>query len=91
MSNSTVSPGNLELSFMYVQWSQSLALFPMIEAGQLIALQALLAFGQHLRHRVALKRLAQDHRNALANLRQCYGRRPFFPPLRLPHQEPCGQ
>jgi hypothetical protein len=69
LASSTVSPGNLELSFMYVQWSQSLTLFPMIEAGQLIALQALLAFGQHLRHRVALKRLAQDHRNALANLR----------------------
>lgn len=67
--SSTVSPGNLELSFMYVQWSQSLTLFPMIEAGKLIAPQALLAFGQHLRHRAALKRLAQDHRDALANLR----------------------
>jgi hypothetical protein len=54
---------------MYVQWSQSLPLFPMIEAGKLSAPQALLAFGQHLRHRAALKRLAQDHRNTLANLR----------------------
>jgi hypothetical protein len=54
---------------MYVQWSQSVTLFPMIEAGKLIAPQALLAFSQHLRHRVALKRLAQDHRDALANLR----------------------
>ena len=69
ITSSTVSPGNLELSFMYVQWSQSLTLFPMIEAGKLIALQALLAFGQHLRHRAALKRLAHDHRNALADLR----------------------
>ena len=68
-SSSTVSPGNLERSFVYVQWSQSLTLFPMIEAGKLIAPQALLAFGQHLRHRAALKRLAQDHRDALANLR----------------------
>ena len=68
-SSSTVSPGNLEQSFMYVQWSQSLTLFPMIEAGKLIAPQARLAFGQHLRHRAALKRLAQDHRDALANLR----------------------
>jgi len=68
-NSSTVSPGNLELSCMYVQWSQSLTLFPMIEAGQLIAPQALLAFGQHLRHRAALKRLAQDHRDTLANLR----------------------
>lgn len=67
--SSTVSPGNLELSFMYVQWSQSVTLFPMIEAGKFIAPQALLAFGHHLRHRAALKRLAQDHRDALANLR----------------------
>ena len=67
--SSTVSPGNLELSFMYVQWSQSVTLFPMIETGKLIALQALLAFGHHLRHRAALKRLAHDHRNALAHLR----------------------
>jgi len=69
LSTSTVSPRNLELSFMYVQWSQSLTLLPMIEAGEFIALQALLAFGHHLRHRVALKRLAQEHCNALANLR----------------------
>ena len=69
ISSSTVSPGNLELSFMYVQWSQSVTLFPMIEAGKFIAPQALLAFGHHLRHRAALKRLAQDHRDALANLR----------------------
>ena len=69
LTNSTVSPGNLELSFMYVQWSQSVTLFPMIEAGKFIAPQALLAFGHHLRHRAALKRLAQDHRDALANLR----------------------
>jgi hypothetical protein len=45
-------------------------LFPVIEARQLIALQALLALLQHLRRRVALKRLAQDQRNALANLRE---------------------
>ena len=69
MTTSTVSPRNLELSFMYVPWSQSLTLLPMIEAGEFIALQALLAFGHHLRHRVALKRLAQEHCNALANLR----------------------
>ena len=54
---------------MYVQWSQSLTLFPMIEAGKLIAPQALLAFGHHLRHRAALQRLAHDHRDALAHLR----------------------
>jgi hypothetical protein len=41
----------------------------MIEAGKFIAPLAFLAFSQHLRHRVALKRLAQDYRNALANLR----------------------
>jgi hypothetical protein len=54
---------------MYIQWSQLVTLFPMIEAGKLIAPQALLAFSHHLRHRAALKRLAQDHRDALANLR----------------------
>lgn len=65
----TVSPGHIELSCMYGHWSQSLTLFPMIAADKLIAPQALLAFGQPLRHRAALKRLAPDHRDALANLR----------------------
>jgi hypothetical protein len=36
------------LSFMYVQWGQSVTLFPVIEASQLIASQALLAFIQHM-------------------------------------------
>jgi hypothetical protein len=44
-------------------------LFPVIEASKLIALQALLALLQPMRHRAALKRLAQDHGDALANLR----------------------
>jgi hypothetical protein len=44
-------------------------LFPVIEASKLIALQALLALLQHMRHRPALKRLAHDHGDALANLR----------------------
>ncbi len=69
LSSSTVFPKILELSFLYVQWSQSLTLFPMIEAGKLISLQALLAFSQHARPRAALKRLVQDHRDTLANLR----------------------
>jgi hypothetical protein len=43
-------------------------LFPVIEASKLIALQALLALLQHMRHRPALKRLAQDHGDILANL-----------------------
>jgi len=44
-------------------------MFPVIEAGKLIASQALLAFLQHMRPRPALKRFAEDHRDALANLR----------------------
>ena len=68
-TSSTVFPGISELSFISVQWGQSVTLFPVIEARQLIALQALLARLEHMRHRAALKRLAQDHRNALANLR----------------------
>ena len=44
-------------------------LFPMIKARKLIALQALLALLQHMRHRPTLKRLVQDHGHALTNLR----------------------
>jgi hypothetical protein len=44
-------------------------LFPVIEARKFIALQALLALLQHMRPRPALKRLAHDHGDALANLR----------------------
>jgi hypothetical protein len=58
-----------------------------IEARQLIALQALLALLQHMRRRVALKRLAQDQRNALANLREGNRRGPFFSPDRFPAPE----
>jgi hypothetical protein len=42
-SSSTVS----EQSFLYVQWCQSVMLFPMIQAGQLIALQTPGLFMQH--------------------------------------------
>ena len=44
-------------------------LFPRIETSKLIALQALLALLQHMRHRPTLKRLVQDQGNALTNLR----------------------
>ena len=67
-TSSTVSPTGLELSFIQIQWSQEVTLFPMIETSQLIALQALLALLQPLRHRPTLKRLVQDHGNALTNL-----------------------
>ena len=66
-------------------------LFPMIEARQFIALQALLALRQHRRSRPTLKRLAQDGRDALANLRQGESRRPFFSPMRFPFQKPRRQ
>ena len=59
-------------------------LFPMIEARKLVALQALLALLQHMRHRSTLKRLVQDQRNALANLRDGDRRGPFFFPVRFP-------
>ena len=50
----------------------------MIEASQLIALQALLTLLQPLRHRPTLKHLVQDQGNALANLREGDRRGPFF-------------
>ena len=43
-------------------------LFPVIEASELIALQSHLALLEPMRHRAALKRLVQDHGDALANL-----------------------
>jgi hypothetical protein len=54
-------------------------LFLVIEAGQLIALQSLLSLLEPTRRRAALKRLVQNHGNALANLRSGDRRRPFFP------------
>src|SRR5712692_1726026 len=59
----------------------------MIEARQLIALQALLALRQHMRYRPTLKRLPQDGGNALANLWQGQCRRPFFSPDAFPAPE----
>src|SRR5262249_51317257 len=79
-NNSTVSPRVLELSFMYVQWSQSVTLFPVREASQRIASQALLTFIQQMGQRAALKRLVQDCRNALTDLRERDCRCPFFSP-----------
>ena len=65
LSNSTV----LEQPFLYVQWSQTITLFPVIQTCKFIALQPLFPFMQHTRYRPALTRLVQDHGNALANLR----------------------
>src|SRR5712691_11469110 len=67
-----------------VQRSQLVALFPVVEASQLIALQALLALLEHMRHRAALKRLVPDHRDALAHLREGHRWGPFFSPDRFP-------
>ena len=64
LTTSTVSPGRLELSFMYVQWGESVPLFPGVEARQLIALQALLRLLQPRRHRPTLQRLVQDEEKA---------------------------
>src|SRR3989442_11133200 len=84
ISNSTVSPRGLELSFIQVQWRQEVMLFPRIETSQLIALQALLALLQPLRPRPTLKRLVQDQGNTLTHLREGERRGPFFSPDRFP-------
>jgi hypothetical protein len=55
----------------------------MIETRQLIALQALLARVQPMRSRVARIDLAQDHRDALANLGERHRWGPFFSPARF--------
>src|SRR5712692_1519553 len=70
-----------------MQWSQSVMLFPMIEARPCIALQALLALRQPRRSRPTRKRLAQDGRDALAHLRQGASRGPFFFPEAFPAPE----
>ena len=69
LTSSTVFPGNSEQSFVYIQRGQSVTLFPMIEASKLIPLQSLLSLLEHMRRGAALKRLVQNHRDALANLR----------------------
>jgi hypothetical protein len=64
-ANSTV----LEQPFLYVQWSQTITLFPVIQTCKFIAPQSLFPLMQHMRYSPALTRLVQDHGNALANLR----------------------
>src|SRR6266852_6105137 len=59
-------------------------LFPRIETSQLMALQALLALLQPMRHRPTLKRLVQEQGNALTNLREVESRGPCFSPDRFP-------
>jgi hypothetical protein len=76
LSTSTVS----EPPFVYVQWSQEVMLFPVIEACKLVALQTPFPFMQHTWYRPALARMVQDQGNAVADLGQCHRRRPFFFP-----------
>src|SRR6266446_330814 len=54
----------------------------MIEASKLITLQSLLSLLEHMRRGAALKRLVQNHRDALAHLREGHRRGPFFSPVR---------
>ncbi len=74
--SSTVS----EPPFVYVQWSQEVMLFPVIEACKLVALQTPFPFMQHTWYRPALARMVQDQGNAVADLGQCHRRRPVFFP-----------
>src|SRR5713101_8894078 len=76
LSTSTVS----ELPFVYVQWSQAVMLFPVIEACKFIALQTPFTFMQQARRGPALTRIVKDQRDAFANLGQRHRRRPFFSP-----------
>src|SRR5712692_11341623 len=59
-------------------------LFPVIVSSTLMTWQALLALLHHRRHRPALQRLAHDHREALAHLREGDRRGPFFSPAGFP-------
>jgi hypothetical protein len=77
-TNSTVFPGNSKLPFIEVQRGQSVTLFPVVEASQLIALQSLLTLFEHVQLRAALKCLVQDHGDALASLREGDCRGAFF-------------
>ncbi len=76
LPSSTVS----ELPFVYVQWSQAVMLFPVIEACKFIALQTPFTFMQQARRGPALTRIVKDQRDAFANLGQRHRRRPFFSP-----------
>src|SRR5882724_926498 len=60
LSSSTVS----ELPFVYVQWSQAVMLFPVIEACKCIALQTPCTFMQQARRGPALTRIVKDQRDA---------------------------
>jgi len=74
----------LELPFVYIQWSQEVTLFPVIEACKLVTLQTPFAFMQHTSHRPALTRLVKDQRDAFADLGQRHRRSPFFSPDAFP-------
>ena len=78
--SSTVS----ESPFVYVQWSQAVMLFPVIEACKLVALQTPFPLMQHTWHRPALAHMVKEQRDAFADLRHRYSRGPFFSPDAFP-------
>src|SRR5262249_57452941 len=77
----------LEQSLLYIQRCQEVALFPMIQASKLIALQTPGLLMPHTCWRPALIHVVQDHRDAHVYLRYCHGWRPFFSPARFPSPE----
>ena len=63
--NSTV----LHLPFVYVQGSQAVTSFPMVQASELVALQTHFSFVQDSGDRAATVGVVEDQRYALLNLR----------------------
>ena len=59
----------LHLPFVYVQGSQTVTSFPMVEASELVALQTLFSFVQDTGDRAATVGVVEDQRDALLNLR----------------------
>ena len=75
-SNSTV----LDSSFVDVQGSQAVTLFPVVQACELAAGESGFSFALDTGRGGAAAGLVEDVGDALANLRECDGRgRVFFP------------
>ena len=80
MTASVYSSTVLDLSFMYVEWSQSLTSSPMVQAREFVARQPSCAIGGDAGGRVAAGAAAKDRGDPVANLLHRDRGRPLFVP-----------
>ena len=83
LANSTV----LDLSFLQVQWWQTVTRFPVIVACELVSLESACSFSCDSRRTVRLASSVQQGCNAFANLRYRHRWSYFFSPVEFRERE----